>query len=79
MNYLGKPISEHDLWALGEVLTSLKAAEKKREAASKHPKFEKMEFPPPNPAFLELKSAIELEIKNRTTHNTKFNRNLKNA
>lgn len=65
MNYLSKPISDLDLWALGEILSSLKAAEEKREAASKHEKFKKMEFPPPNPEFLKLKSAIELEIRKK--------------
>lgn len=65
MNYLGKPISEHSLWALGEILKSFNDAETKREAASKHPKFEKMEFPPVNPEFLKLKEAVELEIRKK--------------
>lgn len=65
MNYLGKPILEHDLWALGEILKSFKDAEAKREIASKHEKFKKMEFPPPNPSFLELKEAVELEIRKK--------------
>lgn len=65
MNYLGKPIADTNLWALGEILTSFKNVEAKREAASKHPKFEKMEFPPPNPEFLKLKEAIELEIRKK--------------
>lgn len=69
MNYLGKPISDYDLWALGEILMSFKSAEDKRKAASKHEKFKKMEFPPINPEFLKLKSAIELEIRKKQNGN----------
>jgi len=52
------------------ILKSLTAAEAKRNEASQHEKFNKldgkgMEFPPPNKAFVELKNAIELEIKER--------------
>lgn len=65
MNYLDKPLSKHDLWVLGEILSSLKAAEAKREAASKHEKFKKMKFPPINPEFLKLKEAVELEIRKK--------------
>lgn len=39
--------------------------EAKRLKASTHEKFKKMEFPSPNPAFVELKNAIINEIKNR--------------
>lgn len=65
MIYNGKPLSEHSLWDLGIIETSLKEAITKREEASKHPKFKKMKFPPPNPAFLELKSAVEAEIRKK--------------
>lgn len=71
MIYAGKELSDYDLWALGIILGSLHAAEKRREQASKHPKFDKfnnqkaMEFPPPNPAFLNLKSEVEKEIKRK--------------
>lgn len=65
MNYNGKPLSEYSLWDLGKIETTLKEAEAKREEAKKHPKFEKMEFPPPNPEFLKLKSAVEQEIRKK--------------
>lgn len=72
MNYLNKPLSDYSLWELGDIEKTLKKAEAKREEASKHPKFttgmnkkKAMEFPPPNPAFTELKSAIEEEIRKR--------------
>lgn len=72
MNYQNKPLSEYSFWELGDIEKLLKEAEAKREEASKHPKFttgvdkkKAMEFPPPNPAFLELKSAIEEEIRKR--------------
>lgn len=65
MIYAGKDLSDYNLWELGEILQKLLDAEQKREEASKHPKFLKMEFPPPNPAFLNLKSEIEKEIRNK--------------
>ena len=64
MIYKGKELSEHSLWDLGklkEILASLEEAENRREIASKHLKFDKvnnkkaMEFPPPNPEFLKIK------------------------
>ncbi len=74
--YLGKELADYSLWDLGEIKTSLDAAEAKRVKASEHPKFNvdreigkrtipKMEFPPPNPKFIELKNAIEAEIDSR--------------
>lgn len=63
--YCGQPVSSYSLWDLGNILQSLLDAEDKRDKASKHPKFEKMEFPPPNPEFLKLKSAIENEIRKK--------------
>lgn len=76
MIYGGKEIADYDLWALGDILASLHAAEKRREEASKHVKFNvdrevnsktipKMEFPSPNPIFLKLKTEIENAIKNK--------------
>lgn len=70
MKYLDKEIKDYSLWDLQGIKTSLKAAEAKREEASKHEKFTKtdgkaMEFPPPNPNFIKLKSAIEEEIASR--------------
>ena len=63
--YCGKPLSSFSLWDLQGIKTSLEAAEARREEASKHEKFNKMEFPPPNPNFLILKSKIEEEIASR--------------
>lgn len=72
MKYLSLELSEYSLWELGDIEKSLKEAEAKREEASKHPKFttgvdkkKAMPFPPPNPAFLELKSAVEEEIRKK--------------
>ncbi len=73
--YCGKALSEYSLWDLGVIEKSLKDAEAKREEASKHHKFDKiknkkaMEFPPPNPEFLKLKSAIEAEIRKKQNAN----------
>lgn len=69
--YNGKELSEYSLWELQAIKTSLKEAEDKREEASKHHKFDKvnnkkaMEFPPPNPNFLILKEAVEEEIRKK--------------
>lgn len=72
MNYQNKPLSDYSLWDLGLIEKSLKEAETKREEASKHPKFttgvdkkKVMPFPPPNPSFLELKLAVEEEIRKK--------------
>lgn len=65
MIYQGKDLSSLSLWDLGKIETSLKEALAKREEASKHPKFEKMKFPPPNPNFLNLKVAVEEEIRKK--------------
>lgn len=77
IKYLNKELSEHSLWDLGLIEKSLKEAEAKREEASKHPKFttgvdkkKAMEFPSPNPAFLELKEAVELEIRKKQVNAT---------
>jgi hypothetical protein len=71
MKYLNREISElHDL-ALMQAVMDLNEALAKREQASKHPKFDKNNsknvgsFPPPNPAFVELKAALEAEMNNR--------------
>ncbi len=69
--YCGKPVSAYSLWELGKIEQSLLDAEARREEASKHPKFDKNNaktvgsFPPPNPEFLKLKSAIENEIRKK--------------
>lgn len=69
--YCGQSLSAYSLWDLGMIEKSLLDAEARREEASKHYKFDKiknkkaMEFPSPNPEFLKLKSAIEIEIRNR--------------
>lgn len=65
MNYQGKDLSSLSLWDLGKILNTFNDALAKREEASKHPKFEKMKFPPPNPNFLNLKEAVEEEIRKK--------------
>ncbi len=76
MNYLGKHLNTYFLSDLETILSGLQAAEDRRNEASTHEKFTtdrtignkkipKMEFPPPNPEFLKLKSAIEAEIESR--------------
>lgn len=80
MKYLNKELSSYSLWDLGEIKTSLDAAEAQRVKASQHPKFNadrqegkrtipKMEFPPTNPKFIELKNAVEIEIESRNKKN----------
>ena len=70
-----------------ELLSSYKSmqdAEKKRNLASEHPKFNRdqvidnkmikpMEFPPINPKFLELKNALIEEINKRNLTSDKEN------
>lgn len=67
MNYQGKPISSFFTSQLEAILAGLQVALDERNEVSKHPKFDKkgMAFPPPNPEFLKLKSAIEEEIESR--------------
>lgn len=69
MNYGNKPISELDNWSLTIAYDNCNKAEKQREEASKHPKFnegnKKMEFPPINPEFVNLKNEITAEMKKR--------------
>jgi len=71
MNYGGKELSEHSLWDLGLILKTLHDAEAKREQASKHKKFDMNnkdnvgKLPPPNPNFVILKNAVELEIRKK--------------
>ena len=71
IQYGGKSISSYSLWELGQFLKRMEEAEKKRKEASKHKKFDKlnndkaMEFPPINPEFLKIKTAIEEEIRKK--------------
>lgn len=69
INYGGKPISQYSLWELGDFLKKIEAAEDKREAASKHRKFNdpktKLTLPPPNPEYFKIKNAIEEEIRKK--------------
>lgn len=71
IQYGGKSISAYSLWELGQFLKRMEAAEDKREAASKHKKFDKannkqaMEFPPLNPEYLKIKEAIVEEIRKK--------------
>lgn len=71
IQYGGKSISSYSLWGLGQFLERMEEAEKKREVASKHKKFDKannikaMEFPPINPEYFKIKTAIEEEIRKK--------------
>lgn len=69
MNYLGKPLKDYFTSQLRSILSGLQAAENKRNAAASHEKFKKMEFPSPNPEFLNLKAEIEKELKSRNLSN----------
>lgn len=69
MKYQLKEISELDDWFLIDAYDKCGQAEKQREEASKNPKFttdkKKMQFPPVNPKFIEMKNEIESEMKKR--------------
>ena len=71
MQYLNKDLSTYSLPQLQVILSGLQAAETKRNEAASHHKFDKSHpkyvgsFPPPNPEFLKLKSAIEEELRKR--------------
>lgn len=69
VSYGGKPISMYGLWELGQFLKNIEEAEAKREAASKHKKFNdpknKLVLPPANPEYARIKAAIEEEIGKR--------------
>lgn len=71
MEYAGKPLTEYSSWDLIVIERGLKDAELRREEASKHHKFDKVNnkkatsLPPPNPNFLKLRIAIEEEIRKR--------------
>lgn len=72
--YKGKPLSEFTDWELEQCNYEFAQAEAERENASKHHKFDKinnkkaMDFPPPNPQYLKLKEAINLEFEKRKTN-----------
>jgi hypothetical protein len=74
MNYQGKDLKTYFTSQLEAILGGLQSALDARNKASEHSKFNKNhdkyvgEFPPPNPAFLELKSAIEEELRKRKSN-----------
>lgn len=74
--YNGKPLSSYSSWDLIVIERGLKDAELRREEASKHVKFnsdrevngqriKKINMPAINPNFINLKNAIEEEIRKR--------------
>ena len=71
LTYAGKPLSSYDVWALGAILKSMNDVLAKREEARSHKKFEKMDFPPPNPEFLKLKNAVEEAIRKKQENDNK--------
>jgi hypothetical protein len=64
-----KKPSELDDWTLTLAWEKCGQVMAQREKTSKHPKFndgpKRMEFPPPNPAFIEIMNSIEEEMKKR--------------
>lgn len=65
MKYGIKEISELDDWTLTAAYDKCGQADKQRDEASKHEKFNKMEFPPINPQFTAMKNEIITEMKKR--------------
>lgn len=76
VTYKGKALKDFDLWELEQANYEFNEAEKKRETASKHVKFNedrvidntkvpKMNMPPANPEYLKLKLAIKQEFEKR--------------
>lgn len=70
MKYLDRDLNFYNLDQLKNILKGLQDAETSRNAAGSNHKFTRtdgkaMEFPPPNIKFVELKTAIENEIKSR--------------
>lgn len=71
MDHAGKDICSLALPQLEGILKGLQAAERERDKARSHHKFDKtankkaMEFPPINSNFLKLKISIEEEIRRR--------------
>lgn len=72
--YKGKPLEDFSDWELSLSVYEFLEAEKKREEASQHHKFDKvknkkaMDFPSINPEYLKLKSAIIEEIEKRKSN-----------
>jgi len=70
-SYNNKDLKEYFTSELVVILSSLHDAEKKRNEAASHPKFDKSHpkyvgsFPPPNPEFLKLKAEIIKELESR--------------
>lgn len=69
MKFGNKEISDLDDWSLIEANIQCGQTMAKRAEASKHEKFndgpKRMEFPPPNPAFIQMMNEIETEMKKR--------------
>lgn len=73
VSYNGKDLSQYTLQQLKNILSGFEASLAVRAQAAAHDKFTKgvgnkkaMNFPPPNPNFINLKLAIEKEIRNRS-------------
>lgn len=71
MKYGPTEITELGDWALIAAYDKCRQAQKLRDKASEHDKFnkdsskKKMEFPPINPNFTQMKTEIENEMKKR--------------
>lgn len=65
MTYQGRELATFSLDELRAILTHMDGLLEAREKARTNPKFEKMDFPPPNPEFINMKNAIVEEIGKR--------------
>lgn len=74
MIYKGKNLADFDLWELELANYEFNEADRKREEASRHHKFDKInnkkaiELPPINPEYLKLKEAIKQEFEKRKSN-----------
>lgn len=69
MKYGIREINELDDWTLLTAYDKCGQAERQRKKASEHDKFnvgnKKLDFPPINPEFVNMKNEIEKELKKR--------------
>jgi hypothetical protein len=65
MKYQGREIKDFEDAQLLASYKYLDGLEKKRLEAASHEKFKKMEFPPANPEFVQIKNEMYKEITTR--------------
>lgn len=66
MQFAGKEISELTNEQLSDLTRQLADMSDRRDKVASHSKFNNMEFPPPNQAFLKLQKEVNEEIKKRS-------------